>query len=159
MEKKRRRVRVFISYAKKNQKGAEDFIERFRDYCAPSKRHEYVFWQFAELAPGSVWDEEIRRRLEACDCGLLLISPSFLSSRYIAEVELPALLQSGKPLIPVALAPFDLEKHDLLGLETRQIFYYPESARFYTQLSQKKKERFVAELFARMEERLADPLP
>ncbi len=60
--------------------------------------------------------------IDNCDFGLLLISPAYLASKFITEKELPVFVSGEKLSIPVMLNPVDFTRHDLKGLEKKQIF-------------------------------------
>jgi len=63
----------------------------------------------SDLTAGSNWSEEIARVLAQCDVAILLISPTFLASDYIAGTELPRLLdrheREGLPIVPILVRP------------------------------------------------------
>lgn len=88
---------------------------------------------------------------------MLLISPSFLSSSYITQKVLPTFV-NGKACVPVMLAKVDLERHDLKGLETRQIFMLNRDKfkhpRAYGELKKKRRDDFIFELFQAIENKL-----
>ena len=69
---------------------------------------------------GEDWDKEIKKSLKKCDLGMLLISCSFLNSKYINEVELPRFVYNQeKPCGPVLFQKIDFKLHDLKGLEKK----------------------------------------
>ena len=152
----KKRVSVFVSYAHANQELAGRFVEQFRQFTTPSKTYQYQFWRDQKLLVGENWDQEIKKALRACDLGLLLISASFLGSKYIADVELKYL--EDKPLIPVLLWPIDLKRHDLKGLKEKQIFRFSKPSfinpKSYGQCSPKQRVEFMLALFQQVENRL-----
>ena len=155
----KKRIRIFISYAHKNHVSALDFVERFEDYSNCSKTYDYTFWSDTALEIGSKWKDEIEKRLKDSDCSLLLLSSAFLNSEFIKNVELPALMQPGKILLPVGLGRLNLDRHDLLGLDEFQIYRYFNSHiskfQYYNELrSDDTNENFIDDLFVKMEERL-----
>jgi hypothetical protein len=155
LEKKR--IKFFVSYAHRNNKLATEFVECLQEVLTPSKSYSYDYWKDKELTVGEKWDEQIQEAIDSCDIGLLLISPAFLSSNYITQNELPAFV-NGKPCVPVMLAKVDLERHDLKGLEARQIFRLNRdkfnSPRSYSELKNKRREDFIFELFQAIENKL-----
>jgi len=156
----KRQIKIFVSYSHFNQVMANKFIEKFIEYIRPSKIYNYVIWRDININAGDLWEAKILTNLRECDCGLLLISPSFLNSTFITENELPELLGGGKIVIPVALSKINFEHHDLHGLEHTQIFRLSDMGfkmpRSYSELKEKRREDFIDALFCQMENRLQE---
>ena len=154
------KIKVFVSYAHTNKVEADRFIKLFKDYIAPSKMYEYTIWKDTDLKVGEKWDEVIKKNLKEADCGLLLISTSFLNSNYIKNVELPMLLDGTKVIIPVALGKINFELHDLQGLESYQIFRYllgnSNEYRSFSEVRGKTRMDFIDKLFKQLEGRLRE---
>ncbi len=152
----RKRITMFVSYAHANQELAGRFVAQFREFTLPSKAYHYHFWRDTDLLVGENWDQEIKHALDKCDLGLLLISASFLGSNYITSVELKLLER--KPVIPVLLWPVDFDRHDLKGLQERQIFRFNKSGflrpKSYGQCTTKQRVEFMLSLFQQAEKRL-----
>jgi len=51
-------------------------------------------WDDTHIAPGSNWRSDIKAAIDAAAVALLLVSPSFLASRFIVGEELPRLLRA-----------------------------------------------------------------
>jgi len=51
------------------------------------------FWVDEDIEKGLKWRQQIERALSDCRGGVLLVSPDFLQSAFITDVELPALLK------------------------------------------------------------------
>ena len=93
-------VKIFVSYAHRNQGLATKFIDHFKECTEPSMKYEYLWWRDEEdILVGEDWDDEIKNALGKCDIGLLLISAYFLGSSYINNIELRKLRD--KPVVPV----------------------------------------------------------
>jgi hypothetical protein len=157
--RKRRKIELFVSYARSNKNLAKNFLDRFEEYVAPSKSYEYVSWLDERILVGEEWHEGIREALKRCDLGLLLISPAFLGSKYISKHELPEFVgDASKPLIPIMLQPIDFDRHDLKGLKRRQIFRLDsekfKSPKSYGECIGNQRYRFVQALFGEVERRL-----
>ena len=154
----KKQIKMFVSYAHANRPLADRFMKQFIDYVKPSKRFDYLIWRDVEIKTGEIYKEIIIKELEECDCGLLLISTSFLNSDFIDTVELPALLNHKKAIFPVLLSKVDLNLHDLKGLHERQIFRFIDDNfkdyRSYSELKQKRRLDFIAKLFVDIEDRL-----
>jgi hypothetical protein len=138
---------------------ANSFLEKLKIMLAPSKKHEYILWKDTALVVGESWEEQIENARDDCDFGLLLVSPAFLASKYIAENELPIFLSGDKGSIPVMLQPVDFERHDLKGLEKQQIFRLDfegfKEPRSYGECKKQRRDTFVEELFKAIEDKLA----
>jgi hypothetical protein len=52
-------------------------------------------WSDARIEPGLNWNDELRDAVARADVALLLVSPDFLASDFIMQVELPALIAGG----------------------------------------------------------------
>ena len=134
-------------------------MQKLREMLAPSKNHEYVLWQDTGLEIGEDWEKQIIEARDNCDFGLLLVSPAFLGSRFITEKELPVYVSGNKPSIPVMLQPVDFSRHDLKGLEKKQIFRLDymgfKEPRAYAECKKSRRDTFVLELFRAIEDKLA----
>jgi hypothetical protein len=155
----KKKITVFVSYARANRDLATRFLKKFKEQAAPSKLYQYVFWRDNDILVGEKWHEEIQVALAQCDVGLVLISPAFLGSQYIQEHELPKFLKSGgKSVIPVLLQPIDLDRHDLKGLQRTQIFRLERprfaSPKAYGECSGTQRDKFALKLFGQVEARL-----
>ena len=150
-------VKFFVSYAHANKCAKETFMTLFAEQAAAAKRFYYQFWSDKELQIGSDWHQSISTALDETDFGLLLISPAFLGSDFVVEHELPTYLNhAGKHCFPVMLAPVDFDRHDLKGLQAKQI-YRLDSAGFkvpraFSELKPKRKTDFAQGLFAQIDD-------
>ncbi len=155
----KKKITVFVSYARANRGLATRFLKKFREQASPSKQYHYSFWRDHDILVGDQWHEAIQKAVEKCDLGLLLVSPAFLGSQYIQEHELPKFVRGGtKPVIPVMLQPIDMDRHDLKGLQGKQIFrlYRPRfsSPKAYGECSGAQRDEFALKLFGQVEARL-----
>ncbi|WP_321532730.1 TIR domain-containing protein [uncultured Desulfuromonas sp.] len=147
-------IRYFVSYAHKDKKLKQDFCERLSDQLNVSSNYYFEQWNDELLLVGDDWKDEIAKAIENCHFGLLLVSNSFLASRFITEQELPHFVpnkldrpEPGKRAIPVALSKVLLDGSvDLKGLQTYQIFHDQEGKPF-SQRRGEKKDQFINELF------------
>lgn len=79
---------IFISYSRKDR----ELLDEFMVHLKPLFGKENILWIDEKVRPGQKWDEEIKNALKACKVGVMLISPTFLSSEYINNEEIPVLL-------------------------------------------------------------------
>lgn len=148
-------VHFFLSYAHADRSVADDLILRLRQQMKPSRAYEYTLWRDTAILVGERWNDEIVQAIEACDVGLLLVSPAFLGSDFIDSEELPRLTgNKGKPIVPVMLRPVSFERHDLKGLTEYQIYRLDRQWSYNECLLDRVRSRFVEALFLQIEHRL-----
>ena len=86
---------VFVSYSREDAA----WMERFAVMLEPERRaHGLEVWVDRRIETGREWRPEIEAAIARADVALLLVSPDFLGSAFIAEHELPALVARGVPL-------------------------------------------------------------
>ena len=154
-------VSFFISYAHANRDAKIKFMELLKEQTGAARNFKYTFWEDEDIAVGDDWDNSIQGAIAKNDFGILLVSPAFLGSKYITESELPRYLEfGGKRCFPIMLAPVDFERHDLRGLEKKQIFSLVSTdfkePRAFNDLRGRRKEQFVRELFAKIDDWLLE---
>jgi hypothetical protein len=84
-----RRDKLFISYSHQDKTLFDEF-RRHLGYW--SEEGQIQVWSDENLKASERWREEIDKALERAAVAVLLISSDFLNSKFIREVELPALL-------------------------------------------------------------------
>ncbi|CAO5166398.1 TIR domain-containing protein [Frankia sp. AiPs1] len=147
---------LFVSWAHDDRAAKEALLSRLAFGALSGVR--LTRWEDSDLLLGADWNEEILTRLATCDYGLLLVSPKFLASDYVREVELPRLLEPGRGrVLPVLLKQVPLDgSFDLRGLAARQIFT-GAGGRAFTQTAGPSRERFAVDLTREIHRRvLAD---
>lgn len=76
---------VFISYSSRDKKYKDDILTHLKIL---QKQSIISMWHDGLLIPGQHWSEEVIRHLNSSSIILLLISPDFLTSAYVNDVEL-----------------------------------------------------------------------
>ena len=157
----RKKIKIFVSYAHKNKKLANELLDKINELLAASKNFEFEMWLDSYIDVGEKWQGQILRARDTADIGLLLVSPAFLASKFISEKELPFYVGDlGKPMLPLMLAKVDFEHHDLKGLQGYQV-YRLDSVKFkeprsYSDLKSKRRDDFAWNVFQLIHKKLAN---
>ncbi|MEP7251907.1 MAG: toll/interleukin-1 receptor domain-containing protein [Ginsengibacter sp.] len=105
-------VSFFVSYAHAD----EAFKDELLEFLSPlSRANQIKLWDDRAILVGDKWNDEIIKALEECEVILLLLSPAFLASDYINDVELVSAMESHKQnklrIIPIMVKACDLSSH------------------------------------------------
>lgn len=149
------RTSVFISYSHKDRA----YLEQFQTHLKPWLRDQTLnIWDDTQIKPGERWREQIEGALAAARVGVLLVSENFFASNFIAQNELPPLLESaqreGAMILPVIVRPCPFEKS---VLEPFQGVNAPDAP--LSDLSETAREQVWVKLITRIREILASPHP
>lgn len=105
-KKKKTPVKVFISYAHRDNEFREKLLEMLKGFM---DREVIQVWQDRQIEPGDDWYEDIQSAMKTCQMAILLVSQYFLNSEFIQREEVPVLLQKrkkeGMRVVPIIVRP------------------------------------------------------
>jgi len=89
---KQKRSEVFISYSHKDKKQ----LEELQVYLRQLKNDGITVWYDDAIKSGDKWKQEIKKHISMASIAILMVSPSFLTSDFILNEELPDLLHDAE---------------------------------------------------------------
>ena len=109
---------IFISYSHKDHAWKER-IGVFMQCMRRQGHFDYNTWDDGEINLSEHWERRIEEAIKKAKIAILLISPDFLTSRFIIEKELPLLLRRKEEgfltVVPVIIRPSPWEVVDWLA--------------------------------------------
>jgi hypothetical protein len=144
---------VFISYSHKDKK----WLNRLQVHLKPLERLGVVTrWDDTLIQPGSNWRDEIKKAIKSARVAVLLISADFLASDFIANDELPPLLNAAKArgtiVLPVMVSP-SLVPDSLSQFQAVNPLSRPMNA-----MSKADQEALLVKIVKAIEARLRSPV-
>jgi hypothetical protein len=101
-------LKVFISYSHQDEKWKDDLLAQLTNM---QMQGLISIWQDRMISPGDLWDDSIKQALRDSDLVLFMVSPSFMTSHYVWNDELPAAIERQKRkesrLVPIYVIPVE----------------------------------------------------
>ncbi|MSP03396.1 MAG: TIR domain-containing protein [Acetobacteraceae bacterium] len=96
----------YISYSHADHAQVDGLLRYLRPL---ERRYGFAFWVNRDISDARQWNMEIRQAISSSDIFLILLSPDYLASDYIHDVELPAIrsrvAETIGLVLPVLLRP------------------------------------------------------
>ena len=97
---------IFVSYSHDD----EEWLERVKKFLAVLEQEGLIeFWDDSRIDAGDNWKSEIEDALDGAKAAVLLVSQSFLASKFVSKFELPKILadasDGGKKVFWIPLSP------------------------------------------------------
>jgi TIR domain len=147
-------TKVMVSFAHRDAALRADLLDRLQPHLACLRDVDIELWWYdRDLHLGDPITTEIVRRVDGCDYGLLLLSPAYFASRYIATYELPRFAgpAADRACIPVDLGGVVLDgTRDLRGVQRHLIFRHRD--RCYRRSTD--REEYASELATQIRRRI-----
>ena len=91
--RKPQRTQVFISYSHQDKNWLKELQITLTPYVRAS---EFEVWDDTRIEKGAIWKDEIKKALDTAKVAVLLVSRYFFHSEFIANDELPPLLDASQ---------------------------------------------------------------
>ena len=135
---------IFVSYSHKDKKWL-DLLQTHLKPLIRSKDGAISLWDDTSIQPGAKWRDAISQALAEAQVAVLLVSPEFLASDFIATTELPQLLQSAeKQGLTIIWVPVRPSAYRLSPIGEYQAAYSPATP--LSGLSPKKRDAAMVEI-------------
>lgn len=137
------RNRVFISYSHNDT----EWLRRLKTHFKPFERTAVIqVWDDTKIGTGDDWRQSIEDALKTTKVAVLLVSPDFLASDFIANEELPHLLEAardeGAVIMPIILKPCGFERIPSIS----KFQAVNSHSRTLVEMSEGDQERFLLKL-------------
>jgi hypothetical protein len=119
---------VFISYAHNDD---QKWLTYLMTHLKPLEQRGVEIWTDQKIKPGDNWHEEIQNSLARAKVAVLMVSPEFLASSYIASQELTVMLSAAKSegltIFPIPLKDSSYDQSELKPFQAARALSKPLS--------------------------------
>ena len=141
----RLRKNVFVSYSHHDR----DWLERLKIHLAPFLRGEALhLWDDTKIKPGSSWAADIQQEIDKARAAVLLVTPTFLASQYVFNVELPRILSRASSDLAVLWIPVEPSAYKTTPLAQIQALHDPSKP--LSTISRPEQEAALVEISRRI---------
>jgi len=150
------RDKIFISYSRKDQ----EWLDKLRTMLAPLLRNKTIdVWDDTRLKPGDLWRDEINKAIDGARVAILLVSRDFLASDFIANHELPPILEASAKkgvirLFPIIVRPCLYGESELAKYAAANDLKKPLSS-----LSDAEQEQLLADIGQKIKDAMTTAMP
>lgn len=106
-------VKVFVSYSHSDARYLEQ--DSLLGYLKGLEKDQVEFWTDRHIRVGESWDEVIKAQIQDAHIALVLVSQSFLDSKYCQDVEIKRFLANKSYLFPIILSACEWRRHEWLS--------------------------------------------
>lgn len=154
-------VGLFLSWSHEDRVLKQDLVRRLTPNLSILRGVRIGWWEDSHLLLGKDFGAAIAGKLGSCDYGVLLLSPSYVTSNFVTTYELPRFVGpvADKGALPVALrGPLPLDgSRELHGIEQRMIFRYGGKA--FNEVNGAGRDAFASELATQIRRRILHDQP
>lgn len=136
---------IFVSYSHQDK----EWLDELKKWLKPLARNKILnAWDDTAIKPGSVWRDEIKDALRSAKVAILLVSSNFINSDFIAENELPPLLENASNGITIFWIPIRASNYKFTDIEKYQAAWDPSMP--LNSLSESERDRAWVEICNRL---------
>jgi uncharacterized protein YegL len=118
------RDQVFISYSHADRRWLQELQTHLRPYLRSAM---IAVWDDSQIRAGAAWKESIENALASAKVAVLMVTPAFLASSFIAESELPPLLEAARNEgVTILWVPVRFSSFDITPIAAYQATHSPE---------------------------------
>lgn len=149
------RSHAFISYSHKDKKWRGELYKRLKPLI---KNGTMKVWDDTRIEPGDKWLEDIQAALAAAKVAVLLVTPDFIDSHFITEVEFPLLLQAAEADgVTIFGIPISSSTYGETPIVNYQAAYFPDKP--LDKLERPERNEAFVIICEKLKEAFSKPLP